>query len=179
MNWRISKGCLFALFITATALYKLPYTIVFAFTPIYLTFLDRFCQNCLNNNLMCHMQIFLCLSSTLTCIQCSSLTANCIEIHHAVSLHKRCCFAFRQKRFDFLKCHPETLEIKRGGVGKALPLRHLQTIVSLGIHHTPHLHSLLHPHAELSVTLEKEPEKTELRNAKQSKVFCLLTTLPS
>lgn len=181
MNWRVSKGCLFALFITATALYKLPYTIVFAFTPIYLTFLDRFCQNCLNNNLMCYMQIFLCLSSTLTCIQCSSLTANCIEIHHAVSPHKGCCFAFRQKRFDFLKCHPETQEIERGGVGKALPLQHLQTIVSLGIHHTPHLGSLLHPHSQLSVTLEKEPEKTELRNAKlvNKVVFWLLTTLPS
>lgn len=48
MNWKFSKECLFALlFIMATALYKLPYTFFFSFTLIYLTFLDRFCQNCL------------------------------------------------------------------------------------------------------------------------------------
>lgn len=121
MNWKVSKGCLFALlFIMATALYKLPYTIVFAFTLIYLTFLDRLCQNCLNNNLMCHMQILLCLPSTLTHTQPSGLTASCTGISHAVSLRKRCCFAFRQKRFDFVECHPETQEIK--GKRKTLPL---------------------------------------------------------
>lgn len=90
MNWKVSRGCLFALlFIMATALYKLPYTIVFAFTLIYLAFLDRFCQNCLNNNLMCCMQIFPHLLSAQTRTQLSSLTAHCTGIHYTVSLHER------------------------------------------------------------------------------------------
>lgn len=38
MNWKVSKGCLFALlFIMANAFYKLPYTIVFAFILTSLT----------------------------------------------------------------------------------------------------------------------------------------------
>lgn len=157
----------------ATALYKLPYTIVFAFTLIYLTFLDRFCQYCLNNNLMCYMQISPCLPSALTHTQPSSLTAaNCTGICHAVSLHKRCCFAFRQKRFDFLEFEEK----------KTLLLWHLKIIVSTGIPHTPRLHSLLHLQAELSAALQKARQR-ELRNAKplnKAEGFCpLLSRLSS
>lgn len=157
-NWKVSKGCLFALlFIMATALYKLPYTIVFAFTLIYLPFLDRFCQTYLNNNLKCYMQIFPLSSLCSHMHTTQSLTANCVGILYAVSLRKKCCFAFRQKRFDFLECHPETQEIE-GGKQTSL-LWHIKTIVSLGIHHTPHSHSLLHLHAELSGTQDEEPDR--------------------
>lgn len=48
---------------------------------------------------------------------------------------------------------------------KILPLWQLKTLVSLGIHHAPHSHSLLHLHAELSAELEKEPGR-ERRNTK-------------
>lgn len=96
-------------------------------------------------------------------IQNPSLIANCTGIDYTLSLQKRCHFAFRQKRFDFLQCHPENKEI--GGGGEMLPLWQLKTLVSLGIHHAPHSHSLLHLHAELSAELEKEPGR-ERRNTK-------------
>lgn len=116
-----------------TALYKLPYTIVFAFTLIYLTFLDRFCQNYLSNNLKCYMQIFLSSLCSHTCTT-QSLTANCVGIHYAVSLHKKCCFAFSQKRFDFLECHPETQELE----GEKIDIATMTLKDSCLLRDTPH-----------------------------------------
>lgn len=115
MNWKVSRGCLFALlFIMATALYKLPYTIVFAFTLIYLAFLDRFCQNCLNNNLMCCTQIFPHLLSAQTRTQRSRLM-HIAQGSTIQFLYMKEATDFRQKRLDFLLKNPETLEIRGGG----------------------------------------------------------------
>lgn len=112
MNWKFSKECLFALlFIMATALYKLPYTFFFCLHPDLSYFPWQILPELFNNNnLMCYMQIF--LSTLHPHTQPSSLTANRMGIQHEVSLHKRCCFAFRQKRFYFFECHPETQEIR-------------------------------------------------------------------
>lgn len=61
------------------------------------------------------MQISLHLPSVPTHTKPNSLIANCTGIDYTVSLQKRCHFAFRQKRFDFLQYHPENKEIMGGG----------------------------------------------------------------
>lgn len=65
----------------------------------------------------------------------------------------------------WLSSMPSREQRNWGGGGEMLPLWQLKTLVSLGIHHAPHSHSLLHLHAELSAELEKEPGRKR-RNTK-------------